>query len=89
MSVTGPGGSARIAACTCASMRLTVSVEKSGRLKSGVWTSTPCAASFGAEERRLRRLRGRGEAVQVEDVHQSVTLQPGRQRHGIEAAPSV
>jgi hypothetical protein len=44
---------------------------------------------LGSEERRLGRLRGRGEAVQVEDVHQSVTLQSGRQRHGIAPAPSV
>ena len=42
-----------------------------------------------AEERGLGRLGGRGKAVQVDDVHQRITLQPGRQRHGIEPAPPV
>ena len=46
MSATGPGGPSSIASCTCWIMRLTVSVEKSGALKSGVCISTPCAESL-------------------------------------------
>src|SRR5262249_42863882 len=41
-----------------------------------------------AEERDLRRLRRRREAVQVEEVHKSV-WQPGRQRHLMSPSPSV
>ena len=46
MSVTGPGPSACTTSCTWPSMRLTVKVEKSGALKSGVCTATPWASSF-------------------------------------------
>ena len=41
------------------------------------------------EERRLGGLRGRGETVQIERAHQSMTVQSGRHRHGIDPTPSV
>jgi hypothetical protein len=39
--------------CTCRSIRLTVSVEKSGALKSGVCISMPCAESFDRKNAAL------------------------------------
>ena len=51
--------------------------------------------SFAGEEGGLRRPRRRGEAVEVEDVNvivmsdYSFVVQPGRQRHWIDASPSV
>src|SRR5262249_19246330 len=49
-------------------------------------------ASFGesrGEKRRLRRSGRRRKAVQVNDGHQSSTVQPGRQRQRIDPSPSV
>ena len=45
MSTTGPAGRAATVSATCAIMRDVVSVEKSGRLRSGQCSVMPQAAS--------------------------------------------
>ena len=49
----------------------------------------PFGRQLRGEEGGLRGARGRREAVEVEDAHQIMVLHPGRQRHGIDCAPSV
>ena len=88
MSATG-SPAASIASTICATMRVMVSVEKSGWFRSGASNGTAERGEFRGKERGLRRLCRRGKAVKVEDPHQSMALHPGRQRHGIDWAPSV
>ena len=69
MRATGPGGRAAIVASTCPIIRVVVSVEKSGSLRSGQCSAHPQRGEPSGEERRLRRSGGRREAVQVDDMH--------------------
>lgn len=46
MRTTGPAGNAEIAAIVWSIIRVIVSVEKSGSLKSGVCSTIPCSRSF-------------------------------------------
>ena len=79
-------------AASCSSIRVIVSVAKSGSLKSGHRSDEAVLAQPVAELGGLRRLRGRGEAVQVEDVaraRHSRCWHPGRHRHLMSPSPSV
>ena len=74
-ATTGAAGSASIAAPTCSTIRVIVSVEKSGSLKSGVCERRCRArAACAAKNVGLRRPRRRGEAVKVEDVHHGQSM---------------
>ena len=67
---TGPGASRSIASLHLRHHPRDRQVGKSGWLKSGVTSSTPHAAA-SPEERRLGRLRRRGKAVEIEQLHGS------------------
>ena len=53
MSATGPGGSAARASSSWPSIRVTVTCSKSGSLKSGQCSSSPCARRRSAKNAAL------------------------------------